>query len=105
VSVAKDLSGLENFAFTVSGVLLVGAVANFCRVVCFNLAGQRMIARLRKSVFSSIVNQDVAFFDRNRVGELVNRLSVDVEVMSKAFSGTNISAQAGCLTIIGLLRS
>jgi ABC-type multidrug transport system fused ATPase/permease subunit len=31
--------------------------------------------RLRARLFSRIINQDVAFFDVNRTGELINRLS------------------------------
>lgn len=46
--------------------------------------------RLREKVFSSILAQEVAFFDSSRTGELVNRLSADAELVSSSVT-QNIS--------------
>jgi ABC-type multidrug transport system fused ATPase/permease subunit len=46
--------------------------------------GQRVGAQLRKRLFSRIMNQEVAFFENNRAGELANRLSTDVHEVSHA---------------------
>ena len=43
-------------------------------------------AKLRNSVFTSIVRQEVAFFDRNKTGELINRLSADTLLVSQAIT-------------------
>lgn len=37
--------------------------------------------RLRTSLFSSILRQEVAFFDKTRTGELINRLSSDTALL------------------------
>jgi ABC-type multidrug transport system fused ATPase/permease subunit len=42
--------------------------------------------RLRKTLFKSIMNQEMAFFDRNKTGELINRLSTDAEVVGLSIS-------------------
>ena len=39
--------------------------------ICF--LGNRIIKRLRENVFSSIIKQEMAFFDKNKTGELINR--------------------------------
>jgi hypothetical protein len=49
---------------------------------CFQLAGQRFVARIRVNVFKAIINQEVAFFDTNRTGELTNR-PVTLYIFSK----------------------
>lgn len=54
------------------------------------LAGQRITQTLRQAVFSSIVRQEVAFFDKNKTGELVNRLSSDTSLVSQSIT-MNIS--------------
>jgi len=64
----------------------VGAAANFGRVYLMRQISQRITARLRNSLFSSIASQEVAFFDRNKTGELINRLSADTLVVSQAIS-------------------
>ncbi|XP_052801272.1 uncharacterized protein LOC128231995 [Mya arenaria] len=61
-----------------------GSLFSMARSWLFTLAGQRVVARLRKHLFMSIVQQDVAFFDTNRTGELCNRLSSDTQVLQNA---------------------
>jgi len=79
-------SNLRNVCGILVGVFAVGATANFGRVYLMRIVSQRITARLRNSLFSSISRQEVAFFDKNKTGELVNRLSADTLVMSQAIS-------------------
>ena len=51
------------------------------------VAGERMAARLRAATFTAILRQETAFFDANRSGELINRLSSDTAVIQKAITG------------------
>jgi ABC-type multidrug transport system fused ATPase/permease subunit len=51
--------------------------------------------RLRKRVFAAILHQKTAFFDTNRTGELINRLSNDVTQVSKVSPPTHLSAAVG----------
>ncbi|KAJ2731581.1 ATP-binding cassette permease mdl1 [Coemansia sp. BCRC 34962] len=83
-------------------VFVVGAIANAGRVMLIRTAGERMIARLRKSIFERIMHQDMGFFDRNRSGDLVSRLSTDTSIVSKSITNNvsdglraSISAVAG----------
>ena len=36
--------------------------------------GENLAARLRTSLFSSLLRQDIEFFDRHKTGELIDRL-------------------------------
>eukprot|EP01040_Poterioochromonas_malhamensis_P015165 gene15165-16933_t len=54
------------------------------------LAFERLVRNLRKSLFEKIVTQDIAFFDTNKTGELMNRLSSDTAVIQSCLS-VNIS--------------
>lgn len=56
----------------------------------FFVSGQRITRNLRQKVFNSILSQEVAYFDKNKTGELVNRLSADTALVSQALT-TNIS--------------
>ena len=46
--------------------------------------GQKVIKRLRDRLFSAILRQETAFFDKTRTGELINRLSADTILVGKA---------------------
>lgn len=66
------------------------------------MSGQRIIQSLRKTVYGSIMKQEIAFFDKNKTGELINRLSSDTTVVG--FSVTmNISD--GMRSLFGIIAS
>lgn len=56
----------------------------------FTVAGQSLVARVRKLVFNTILVQDIDFFDRTRTGELTNRLASDTQVLQNSLT-VNIS--------------
>lgn len=71
-------------------LFVVGAVFIFLRAYLFTLAGERVVARLRRNLFSQLVQQEVAFFDREKTGDLLNRLSADTGVLQNSVT-VNIS--------------
>ncbi|XP_042215944.1 ATP-binding cassette sub-family B member 10, mitochondrial-like isoform X3 [Homarus americanus] len=81
---------LQRVCLVLSGVFLTGAAANFGRVYLMNVAGQRITRTLRSSVFAAIVKQEIGFFDVNKTGELINRLSADTSLVSQSVT-MNIS--------------
>ena len=71
-------------------LLVGGAGAIVGRSYCMHTAGQLIINDLRTKVFGRVLTHDMAFFDKNRVGEIVSRLSSDALVVGHAVS-TNLS--------------
>uniref|UniRef100_A0A914QMG0 Uncharacterized protein n=1 Tax=Panagrolaimus davidi TaxID=227884 RepID=A0A914QMG0_9BILA len=71
-------------------LLVAGAAAIVGRSYCMHTAGQLIINDLRTKVFGKVLTHDMAFFDKNRVGEIVSRLSSDALVVGHAVS-TNLS--------------
>lgn len=65
-------------------VIIGSSVMEAVRDILFNISGQRVVLRLRKRLFQHMLHQDVAFFDKNKSGELVNRLSADVMMLQSA---------------------
>lgn len=80
-----------------------GAAANFGRVYLMQTTGYRITQKLRVELFSSIVKQEVAFFDKNQTGELINRLSADTSLVGNSLS-LNISdgLRSGVSVIAGV---
>ncbi|XP_019857036.1 PREDICTED: ABC transporter B family member 25-like isoform X2 [Amphimedon queenslandica] len=75
------------------GLFLVVSVASMFRAICFTLAGERFVARIRKNLFAAILRQEMGFFDTNRTGELTNRLASDTAVIQSAVT-ENVSILA-----------
>jgi ATP-binding cassette, subfamily B (MDR/TAP), member 10 len=77
---------LKYISLTMAGVFLIGALANFGRVYIIQSSGQRIVMSLREKLFKSVMGQDMAFFDKNKTGELINRLSADTEIVGLSIS-------------------
>lgn len=71
-------------------VFLVQGVAIALRSYLFTVAGERIVANLRKRLYGSVISQDIGFFDKNKTGELINRLSADTTVLQNTVS-VNVS--------------
>lgn len=88
---------LKQMTFVLVGIFGIGALANFGRVYLILTTSQRIIKRVREQLFNGILRKEMAFFDKQKTGELVNRLSSDTEVMSNAVT-QNISDGLRALT-------
>lgn len=58
--------------------LLVSGLALSVGLWLFMLSGERLVARLRRRLYACYLQQDIAFFDGAKTGELMNRLASDL---------------------------
>ena len=77
---------LTTFYIALGGVLAIGAGANYGRIIILRIVGERIVARLRSQLFRRTVIQDAEFFDANRVGDLISRLSSDTIIVGKSIT-------------------
>jgi len=69
--------------------LLMGLLAHV-RAWLFTLAGERVVARLRRELYARVIQQEVGFFDAQRTGELMNRLASDTAILQNSVT-VNVS--------------
>ncbi|KAL0932998.1 ABC transporter ATP-binding protein [Colletotrichum truncatum] len=81
---------MPQFFVALGVILTVGAIANFGRVILLRIVGERVVARLRSQLYRRTYVQDAEFFDANRVGDLISRLSSDTVIVGKSIT-QNIS--------------
>ena len=86
----KDQSQLNVAALIALGVFAVQSVTSALRYYFFTLAGEKTVKRLRARLFTQIMGQNITFFDQQKTGELLGRLSSDTAVLQNALS-VNIS--------------
>ncbi|PGH04133.1 ABC transporter ATP-binding protein [Blastomyces parvus] len=77
---------LPVFYGVLAGVLSLGAAANYGRIIVLRIVGERIVARLRSKLFRRTFIQDAEFFDANRVGDLISRLSSDTIIVGKSIT-------------------
>jgi ABC-type multidrug transport system fused ATPase/permease subunit len=81
VLVTSGLEKLPNAVGILFVVLAIAALFTFVRYALFTIAGERVVARLRQQLFSSLIHQEIGFFDVTKTGELTNRLASDCTVI------------------------
>jgi ATP-binding cassette subfamily B protein len=86
----KDQSQLNHLAILVLGIFIIQSISSALRYYYFTLAGERTVKRLRANLFGQILDQEMPFFDQQKTGELIGRLSSDTAVIQNALS-VNIS--------------
>jgi len=84
--------------FAVASVLAIATAGRFQAV---SLLGERVVADLRRRLYQHLLRLDMAFFDRNRSGELVSRLSADTEQIRSMVGSSASIALRSVITFIG----
>ncbi|KAL3833125.1 hypothetical protein ACJIZ3_007861 [Penstemon smallii] len=67
-------------------LLLLCVISGICsglRSGCFAIANMILVKRLRKTVYSSLLLQDMSFFERETVGDLTSRIGTDCQRLSQ----------------------
>lgn len=67
------------------GMYIAQAGFTFVYILLLSQIGEQMAAKIRQDLFKQIIIQDLEFFDENRTGELVNRLTADVQDFKSSF--------------------
>lgn len=79
------LKDMKTPAMNLFGMYVLQSCFTFVYILLLSQIGEQMAAKLRQDLFKQIIIQDLAFFDANRTGELVNRLTADVQDFKSSF--------------------
>lgn len=100
-ALAHGLASVDRAALALVAIFAVQSVAVATRYVLFTVAGERIVTRLRADLYQRLVEQEVAFFDARRTGELVNRLASDTTVLQNTVSVNLSMALRNLLLVVG----
>ncbi|XP_077222619.1 transporter associated with antigen processing protein 2 [Tasmannia lanceolata] len=81
---------VKNTILEIILIVIIGSICTALRAWLFSSASERVVARLRKNLFGHLINQEIAFYDVTRTGELLSRLSEDTQIIKNAAT-TNMS--------------
>lgn len=91
--------GLTSSILTLFAVILIMSVASYGRLYWVSRFSERLIADLRKEIFTHLLSQDVTFFESTRLGEIQSRLTTDTTLLAIVM-GTSIPIGLRNLLII-----
>lgn len=98
-----QLEGLERMILMLIGIYAALAITLFLQNYWMIGIAQQTIYRLRTSVFSHLQKIPVSFFDRRQHGELMSRVTNDIEAVSSTLNSSFIQVFSSVLTLSGTL--
>lgn len=98
----KDLSSLTRYSLIIFGIYMVGFGANFVQARTMGVIGQNILFKLRQSLFKKIQSLPLAFFNQNKLGDLISRINNDTDKLNQFFSQQLNQFAGNFFTMLGI---
>jgi ATP-binding cassette, subfamily B, multidrug efflux pump len=112
VSIAIDSSirhgdrlGLARVMLGVFVAYAINALAMRAQMYRMSVIGQAILFSLRERLFDQLQHLPLRYFDRRPVGDLMSRVSSDVETVSQFFSQSLLQLLASVFSLAGLMTA
>ena len=85
------------------GLALLMALGTFVRFYLVSWLGERISADIRNAVFANVIDLHPGFFESNRSGEIMSRLTTDTTLLQTIIGSSFSMALRSSLTLLGAL--
>jgi len=99
---SNDLTGLANISLALVAVFVVVSLSTWLQSMLMAPVAQSTVLALRKDLFASIQTQPLQFFDKHPHGDLMSRISNDVDTISNVLNESIVQLITAVITIIGV---
>ncbi|MBN1994306.1 MAG: ABC transporter ATP-binding protein [Anaerolineae bacterium] len=99
---AGDLPGLAKIVGLMMGVYLITSATTWLQIYVMVKVAQRTVRDLRNDLFAKLQTLSLRFFDQRPHGELMSRLTNDIENISNVLTESLSEFIAGILTVFGV---
>lgn len=100
---AVDFKLLQITAITLAIAYVSDSIITFLQGWLMAGVSQRIVMNLRSSLFSKLQKLPTSFFDTHAHGDIMSRLSNDIENVSSTISQSTIQLMSGAIAIVGSL--
>lgn len=101
--VAGSVSQLQQGIYLLLGLSLLMAAGTFVRFYLVSWLGERVSADIRSAVFNNIIGLSPGYFDNNRSGEIMSRLTTDTTLLQSIVGSSFSLALRSSISTIGAL--
>lgn len=88
LDISRVKEGINRTVLILIGTLAVQAIISYWRVRGFIKAGESALNDIRRDVFNHLLRLPMAFFEKNRAGELSSRVAADLTVLRETLLTT-----------------
>ncbi len=93
-----------NFAVAaVAGIAIIGAISSYVQNYLTTNVGQRLMHDLRRTVYHHIHRLSLAEHDEKRTGDLISRVTTDIDSIQDFVTSAMLGIVANVLTLLGIV--
>lgn len=100
---AVDFDSVFFYALLMIIFYTLSAVLSYVLAVMMVKLSQRIIYTMRKQLFAHLSSLPVSFFDTHATGEIISRISYDIDTVNTSLSHDLLQVCASLVTVIGSL--
>ncbi|XP_071104467.1 mitochondrial potassium channel ATP-binding subunit-like [Haliotis cracherodii] len=82
---ASFFDDIKKPAMKLLGIYCLQGLLTFGYISLLSTVGENVAARMKIQLFESLLSQDIEFYDRHKTGELINRLTTDIQDFKSSF--------------------
>ena len=97
----ENAAAIDQYFVGMLFLALLMGVTSSLRFFLVSWIGERVVTDLRAAVFSHIVGQSPAFFEKNHTGEIQSRLTTDTTLIKTVVGSTVSIALRNAFTLVG----
>ncbi len=98
-----DLEGIKNIAIILAILFIISALFNYIESIATTDVSNKFGYDLRKNISLKINRLPLKYFDRNQVGDVLSRVSNDVDTLSSSMNNSISTIVSSVTLVIGVI--
>lgn len=82
---------------------VISSVLTYILQIILLQVSKKITHRMRKQVFDHLLELPVSYFDRNQTGDIVSKISYDIDTINTSLSSDILQLVTGVITVVGSL--
>ena len=96
----RDVTGLIEIGVALVAMQAVRYGLGYLQRYYISFASQQLVFRIARDLFAHIQKLSLRFYERNPTGEIISRITNDIQAMQQAINGGTIMAFVGLLNMV-----
>ena len=97
------IRGLGSLVLIIIGLFVLGSVVAGLQFYLMSWAGQHVLRTMREEIFEHIHRLSLAFYSRNEAGDVMSRITNDIDTIQQAISFALIQVLSGVLLLVWII--
>lgn len=98
----KDINGTIDMTLILAGTYVAAFAVTYIQTLSMIFVAQKTIRRLRAQLFQKLQRLPIRFFDRNQQGDLMSRVTNDIDSLNMALTQSITQILSSVLMVVGV---